>query len=217
MEASPRSSTFHDNGEFARVLVNVHDLKHGTFDVQSTGDSVALVWHGEASEPVVRWSVQQLHGTIDASATSWRITENQQIEVLLKKLDPSAAWPQLEASQEPDSRPAPENPLVERENVKALLTAAQSGDLEGFRAAAEKFSAGDLSGVRDGNGRNALHFAAAAGNADLCQRLIEEWAFDVEAVDDSGMDSPRLDMQVAHMRVLHLMQIYAVQVRRLCR
>ncbi len=186
----------YDDGDFARVLVDVHDLEAGTFDVKSTGDSVAIVWRGEGGEPTVIWSIQQLYGTIDASATTWEATESQQIKVQLKKLDASAAWPQLEASQEPDSRPAPENPLEERENVKALLTCAQSGDLQGFKAAAEKFSTGDLSGVRDGNGRNALHFAAAAGNAALCQRLVEQWSFDADAVDDSGMQLPRQTCQV---------------------
>ena len=193
-----KTSTFHDDGEYATLELDVSSVGGGVLDVQSTGDSIAVVLHrAGTTKPVVIWSTP-LVGTIDASATCWSTSETKQMTIRLKKLDPSAAWPHLarasqeSAAEEQDDHAPPENPLEQREHVKALLTAAQTGDLEGLGAAAASFSAGDLSSVRDGNGRNALHFAAAGGHADLCHGLLHDWGFDADACDEAGKSDGNL-------------------------
>ena len=40
--------------------------------------------------------------------------------------------------------------------------------------------------MKDGNGKNSLHFAAQAGQTDLCSHLLVDHGFDVNAQDDAG-------------------------------
>ena len=206
--------------------LDVSSVDGGTFAVQSTGDSITVELRSvQSSEPVVIWTIPQLYGTIDAASTRWSVSKNnKQMTVRLKKLDTSAAWPQLapfsqdSAAEEELAHPATENPLEERQHVRALLTAAQTGDLEGFEAAAGRFSAGDLSSVRDGNGRNALHFAAAGGHATLCHSLINCWGVNVDAYDEAGkiMDTCMLQCHCLEA-VGHLTEHWYPQARQLWR
>ena len=40
--------------------------------------------------------------------------------------------------------------------------------------------------MKDGNGKNSLHFAAQLGQTDLCRHLMVDHRFDVNAQDDAG-------------------------------
>ena len=40
--------------------------------------------------------------------------------------------------------------------------------------------------MKDGNGKNSLHFAAQLGQTDLCRHLVVDHGFDVNAQDDAG-------------------------------
>ncbi|CAL8467241.1 g6777 [Coccomyxa elongata] len=71
----------------------------------------------------------------------------------------------------------------------------RAGDIEAFRGAAHRFDASDLTGVKDANGRNALHFSASHGRTDFVGYLVSEQHFEVDATDDSGETS--LDLAAA--------------------
>jgi Ankyrin repeat len=54
------------------------------------------------------------------------------------------------------------------------------------QAAAGHFGESGIGGVRDGNGRTALHFAAQVAQLDACRLLLEQHRMDVNAQDDHG-------------------------------
>ena len=54
------------------------------------------------------------------------------------------------------------------------------------QAAAGHFGQSGVGGVRDGNGRTALHFAAQVAQLDACRLLLELHRMDVNAQDDHG-------------------------------
>ena len=144
----------------------------------------------------------QLYSTVDASAVDWE-DEDGQITVRLTKLDPSLRWPQLEVAERGVEQRMAESPLQDREQVKALLSAAQCGDVEAFKAAGRLFPAGQLDAIKDANGRTALHFAAASSNAELCQYLAREEGFPLDATDESGVHAlSKRSRIVCHLGVL---------------
>ena len=121
-----------------------------------------------------------------------------------------------ESAPEPAKQPAgPAAALAERDKVSQLLQAAQAGNLQEYQQAASAFSSElmrcqtlaaklcfachilcahpprlladqDLAQVKDGNGKNSLHFAAQLGQTDLCRHLMVDHKFDVNAQDDAG-------------------------------
>ena len=177
------SYQFTDAG--ASVVVKLDARSSGQVQVQASGDSLKVAGHREA-EHVVLLNVPQLYSTVDASAVDWEEKDGQ-ITVRMTKLDPSLQWPQLEVAERGLEQRSEENPLEDREQVKALLSAAQSGDVEAFKAAGGLFPAGQLDAIKDANGRNALHFAAASSNAELCNYLAREEGFPLDTTDESGM------------------------------
>ena len=181
------SHTFRDAGASVVVTLDARSST-GQVQVQVTGDSLTVVAHRDAKR-VVLFDLQQLYSTVDASAVDWEDKDGQ-ITVKLEKLDPSLEWPQLEATKREADQRSEGNPLEDREQVKALLSAAQSGDVEAFKAAGQLFPAGQLDGIKDANGRNALHFAAASSNADICSFLAREQGFSLDATDESGEHAP---------------------------
>ncbi|GMH37281.1 hypothetical protein BSKO_05154 [Bryopsis sp. KO-2023] len=76
---------------------------------------------------------------------------------------------------------------AQRENVRAVMEAAQSGDVDMLRGAALQFEDSDVREVRDGNGRTALHFAAQFGHRALCLAAIKEFGLDVNSEDTDGL------------------------------
>lgn len=55
------------------------------------------------------------------------------------------------------------------------------------QAAAGHFGEPGVGGVRDGNGRTALHFAAQVAQLDVCRLLLEGHRMDVNVQDDHGV------------------------------
>ena len=191
------SYSFKDAGPSV-IVIACNSSKSKDVQVQVTGDALTVFAHRDA-ERVVLLSVPQLYSTIDASALDWEDRDGQ-ITIKLNKLDPSLQWPQLEAPERQAESNAEDNPVDDREKVKAVLSAAQSGDIEAFKAAGRHFPAG-LDAIKDANGRNALHFAAAASNADMCNFLAREEGFSLDATDESGMRAP-LTVPIAHLEHL---------------
>ena len=78
------------------------------------------------------------------------------------------------------------NALLAREQVKALLQAAASGSVAQLLETARAGGLSELTSVKDGNGKTALHFAAQAGNTAVCTHLLEVVAMDPDIQDDAG-------------------------------
>ncbi len=179
--------TFEDNGIDVLVTLNVSSIKAAAFDVQISGDSLSVQFkENDKNTDLLR--IIQLYSTVDAASSHWDLSPSKDsLTVRLKKLDPGSTWPQLEAKTATnDSTTSHGDPLEARRAVEALLSAARAGDVEAFRGAAHRFDGSDLSGVKDANGRNALHFSASHGRTDFVGYLVSEQHFEVDATDDSG-------------------------------
>lgn len=172
---------FEDAQDSAHIdLPGVGTAVRATF----SGDSVRVV---STDKPeTVLFEVPQLYSTIDADRSRLEVLP-EGIRLHLVKLVPGEAWPQLTAS-DAESTPnnAPGNPLLERKAVEGLLRAAQEGDVEAFNSSACHFGSSDLSAVKDGNERTALHFAAASGQAEFCRYLLTEKGFEANLHDATG-------------------------------
>lgn len=104
---------------------------------------------------------------------------------MARQLDLVGDVPDFHASG--DASPDGSLAFAEREKVLSLLEAAQAGNVGAFLGAAQQFeSASEISEVRDGQGRTALHFAAQLGHVELCRRLLEEFECHVDSGDDEG-------------------------------
>ena len=125
-----------------------------------------------------------------ASACDYVQEADNGMRLHLKKMVPGEAWPQVAAA---DAAPQPEdaqaNALQERQAVETLLRAAQDGDVEAFTSSAQHFGTSELSSVKDGNERTALHFAAASGRAEMCRYLLVEADFPRDAQDSAGEET----------------------------
>jgi hypothetical protein len=158
-------------------------------DVQITGDSL-VVRHKGSGKDASFLRILQLFSTVDAAASGIddEDTKKDEVVIRLKKLDSKAPWPQVGAAEtaSQSTHASTENPLKQREAVGALLVAARDGSIDAFKTAAQHFDGKELQSVKDGNGRTALHFAAAAGHTDFVQYLISEEHFAVNCVDESG-------------------------------
>ena len=98
--------------------------------------------------------------------------------------------PFVQAESEPPPKVkegSSEAALAAREQVKQLFQAAVAGDVERMQQVAPAVSAEGPNAVKDGNGRNALHFAAQAGQARAAEYLLDQEGIDVNAQDDSGV------------------------------
>ena len=127
--------------------------------------------------------VNSAHGYLQEATNGMRLH--------LKKLVPGEAWPQVNAADAaPQLADAQTNALQERQAVEALLKAAQDGDVEAFTSSARHFGGSELSSIKDGNERTALHFAAASGKAGMCRYLLAEAGFPRNAQDAAGEGGP---------------------------
>lgn len=179
--------SFEDGGTEVVVTLDVPSVKAAAFDVQISGDSLTVeVTESDKKTDLLR--ITQLYSTIDAASSEWKLSPSKNsLTVRLKKLDPDSTWPQLEAKSSTKEAPISHgDPLEARKAVEALLSAARAGDVEAFKGAAQRFDGSDLSGVKDANGRNALHFSASHGQTDFVNLLVSEEHFEVDASDDSG-------------------------------
>ena len=179
-------ATFEDQG--ARVAIRV-PLDGGEAVVpECTGTFLALRL---ATTGKTVFCVPQLFGTVLADRTTVE-QDGKMAVVWLTKTTPSERWPQMEL---PDME-GPETEvegageaLSVRERVKRLLTAARIGNVEELGLARIAFEAdgSNLADVKDANSRNALHFAAAAGEVETCKYLVEQCRIRVDDADDEGL------------------------------
>jgi hypothetical protein len=79
-----------------------------------------------------------------------------------------------------------EGAMTAREQVKQLFEAALRGDLQQLEQIAPSVSSEGLGSVKDGNGRNALHFAAQGGQAGMAEHLLEKEGISANSQDDQG-------------------------------
>ncbi|TVU00350.1 hypothetical protein EJB05_54245 [Eragrostis curvula] len=73
-------------------------------------------------------------------------------------------------------------------DTDAALRAAVDGDLRLLKELASKV---DLRAVKDGNGKNVLHFAAGKGHLECCKFLVQEHGIDVNSLSAEG-ETPTL-------------------------
>lgn len=197
MGAQPASGSqyeFVDVGSTVRVHLNV-DGTASCFDIKSTGDSLSVT---DRRNSHTLLNVFQLYSTVDASATTYTVS-NGNLVVTLTKLETTMRWPALEAQSEvladqlqTTSEAQTSRALQEREKVKALLTAAQSDNVSEVQAAAAHFGEQHLGDIKDGTGKNALHFAAQLGQTDNCRYLLTECQLNPNMQDEAGMQALRL-------------------------
>lgn len=188
MGAQPATASyeFEDNGSTVQIRLTVH-CNLSDLDVRSTGDSLTVI---DKSAARTLLKVFQLYSTVDACGTDWTISEDT-LTVTLTKLEPDVRWTALETQsnvlpQQAVSEPQTSEVLQERDKVKALLTAAQTGNMSDLKAAAERFTGQQLGDIKDGTGKNVLHFAAQLGQADACYYLLTEQEVDSNIQDEAG-------------------------------
>ena len=188
MGAQPATGSydFQDNGRTVQIRLTVH-CNLSDLDVRSTGDCLTVT-DKSAARPLLK--VFQLFSTVDARATDWTVAEDT-LTVTLTKLEPAIRWTALETQpnvlpQQAVSEPQTSEVLQERDKVKALLTASQIGNVLDLKAAAEHFTGQQLGDIKDGTGKNALHFAAQLGQADACHYLLTEQQLDPNIQDEAG-------------------------------
>lgn len=73
-----------------------------------------------------------------------------------------------------------------RNLVKQIFEAAIHGSIEEIERIAPSVSPSGLSSVKDGNGRNALHFAAQGGQLEAAAYLLHKEGISVNSQDDKG-------------------------------
>ncbi|XP_048136306.1 ankyrin-1-like isoform X1 [Rhodamnia argentea] len=83
-------------------------------------------------------------------------------------------------------------PLTVSPKVLAFLTAVGAGNLGLLKKLASQLDDGrgmarTIADIKDDKGRGALHFAATAGNIELCKYLLEELKLDVNLKDVEGI------------------------------
>lgn len=183
---------FCDLGSRVEVRLQIaSDLASSDIDVQATADSLRITEHKNSA---VLLNVTQLYSTVAAAATE-HTAANGKLTVTLQKLDQKLSWPAFEVesmshangTEDADSGNQTSRAMQEREKVKALLTAAQSGSVADVQQAAEQFGQDSLAEVKDGTGKNCLHFAAQTGQTDVCNYLLTELHFDPAEQEDAGM------------------------------
>lgn len=126
------SVTFKDQASTALIQLDLGErFSSADLRVDTTADTLTISCTSQKS-PLFKTA--QLCGTVQASATSWLLQENGTLQVTLKKLPPYEPWPALEAgaqeAAESNAKPSPGDALEARKNVKALLEAAQNGDVD---------------------------------------------------------------------------------------
>ena len=173
---------FKDSAEYAQI--HFPRLSKGA-EATFTGNSVRVSNPDQHKETL--FQILQLYSTIDADRSRIEHLPDGSGVLQLRKLVPGEPWPQATASDASSASDGHrQNPLVERQAVEQLLRAAQDGDAEAFSSAAQHFGDSDLSSVKDGNERNALHFAAASGQTEFCRYLLTERGFESDSQDSAG-------------------------------
>ena len=217
-QPAPEGYEFRDHGSTIQLQLQVHS-QASDLVIRTSGDSLTIV-DTSASRTLLK--VVQLYSTVDANATEWTVADGT-LTVTLKKLESTIQWMTLDAQaaalpEQGMSEAQTGRALQERDRVKILLSAAQTGNVSELQAAAQHFAGQQLEEVKDGTGKNALHFAAQLGQTEVCHYLLTEQQVDVNVQDEAGashkqsLSRPRntfmlhrrlVNAHVATMRTLH--------------
>lgn len=191
MANTDSSYRFRDLGSHVEVRLEVDSTCNSSvISVNATADSLCVT---NRATSAVLLNIFQLYSTV-AADSSRQTLSNGELTIALEKLDASLRWPDLIAQSQPatngkHTREAQDNTsqaLAERDKVKALLSAAQSGAVADVQAAAKHFSGDSLAEVKDGTGKNSLHFAAQLGQTEVCHYLLTEQRFDPNLQEEAG-------------------------------
>ncbi|KAK9862761.1 hypothetical protein WJX84_006149 [Apatococcus fuscideae] len=199
---------FQDHGSTVSVQLDLgSDLSRADIQVETTADTLAIARSSPAAGSTTILKTSQLYGTVDASATKWTLQQGGKLEVTLKKLPPHEPWPTLETGKAEESKeqPSPGDALEARKNVKALLEAAQNGDVAMLKGAALRFPGQPVGDIKDANGRTALHFAAQLGQLDACKHLLAKMQMATGCQDSKGYTPLALAAQAGEMQVVKLL------------
>lgn len=79
-----------------------------------------------------------------------------------------------------------EGAMAAREMVRQLFEASLYGRIEEIESLAPKVGPNGLSSVKDGNGRNALHFAAQGAQLETASYLIRNEGINPNLHDEAG-------------------------------
>ena len=92
--------------------------------------------------------------------------------------------------------------LIERDKVQRLLTAAQSGDTALLAEAVRCFEGQQIDDIKDGRGRNALHFAATSGSLESCRYLLNELQASANCKAEEGRTCFGSFLSLLHVELL---------------
>ena len=93
---------------------------------------------------------------------------------------------QIKTRKEQASSNDSQGAMEARDLVKQLFEAALHGCIADIQELAPSLSPSGLSSVKDGNGSNALHFAAQGGQLETVDYLLHSEGISVNSQDDSG-------------------------------
>ena len=185
--------TFQDDGSTAEVRVSLPGTTSSRIQARDVGitlseTSLKVEIRG-VGEPLV--DCDDLWGAIRPKDTTWTLDRNSgEIVVYLAKVDENEPWGSLtkEGKQNEAAKA-----FAQMEKIKKLFESTREGTNEEFDALfrdivqdAEDPKDFPLHQVRDGNQKNALHFAAQLGNLELCKHLVGFHGVPVDSQDVEG-------------------------------
>jgi ankyrin repeat protein len=190
--------SFQDDGSTAEVRVSIpRGVQELTANCRSAKDFVKVTLSENAlkvevkglSQPLL--SCDELWGAIRPRDTTWTLDRNtNEIVVYLSKVDENEPWGSLtKEGKENEAAKA----FAQMEKIKKLFEATREGTPEEFDNLfqdmlkdAEDKKDFPLHQVRDGNQKNALHFAAQLGNLTLCKHLVEHHKVPIDSQCSEG-------------------------------
>ena len=206
-ETEEEGYVFVDDGETAEVRITLpdRDEKGAVLPLPSTSHIAVLatenslkvelsVPHGGA--PVSILDCEELWASVKPAETAWTLDPTaREVTVHLSKCDENEPWRSL-TRQGKQNEAA--KAFAQLEKVKKLFESTREGtprefdDLLDDLVSAQREEADDpnkpfpVSEVRDGNRKNALHFAAQLGNLELCKHLVGEHGVPADSRDVEG-------------------------------
>eukprot|EP00850_Spirogloea_muscicola_P009422 SM000053S17379 [mRNA] locus=s53:55947:59955:+ [translate_table: standard] len=210
--AAALGKIFHDGDDEVEVVLALPTgppaVRAADVDVDTTATSLQVRLRGE---PLL--DAGPLYEAVRPGRTTWYLDDGgRSLVVTLQKAAPARRWPALTDREALDLRFPPSPPaqappakaggdidggaaVAERAKVDSLLRAAQDGSLQAFKDAVQALcSEGDdvvetMIGVKDANGRTALHFAAGQGRMEILEHLLDELRTPADIPDAEG-DTP---------------------------
>ena len=184
--------TFVDDGPTAEVRVSLPrgDSSVSTSDivVETLTESTLKVAVRGTARPIV--DCEDLWAPIRHKETTWTLDPgNGELVVYLTKSDENEPWGALTKDAKTNEAA---KAFAQLEKIKKLFETTREGTPALFDAVLGELvqDSGEkdfpVDQVRDGNQKNALHFAAQLGNLDLCKHLVEFHEVPLDAQDVEG-------------------------------